>query len=87
MVSRYYGHQSGTDVVFFYGANITMADLIMTDGQSLEGKGVTPDKLMLPGASDLASLKDPVLAYAAETLGVKIPAEDAGKMFPIEWPK
>lgn len=87
MVSRYYGHQSGLDVVAFFGATVTMADLIMTDGMSLEGKGVMPDKLMLPGANDLATLKDPVLAYAAESLGVKITAEDAGKLFPIEWAK
>lgn len=87
MVSRYFGHQSGLDVVAFYGATITEADLIMTDGKSLEGIGVTPDKLMLPSASDLATQRDPVLAYAAESFGVQITGADAGKMFPIEWPK
>jgi C-terminal processing protease CtpA/Prc len=86
MESKHYDEKVGTDVVVFYGASITEWDLIMSDGKSLEKTGVTPDELMLPTASDLASGKDPVLAHALETLGVKITPEEAGKAFPFEWP-
>jgi C-terminal processing protease CtpA/Prc len=87
MVSRYYSHTSGVDVVSFFGSSITMADLIMTDGKSLENVGVMPDKLMLMTAFALAEEKDPVLSYAAELAGVQLDPATAGKMFPIEWKK
>ena len=32
MESMYFGHQTGVDIVAFFGASITIADLIMKDG-------------------------------------------------------
>ena len=88
MQSRRYGYQVGVDKgVIFYGASITMADLIMADGKSLEHVGVTPDKLMLPTAADMAAGRDPVLAHAAELCGVKLTPDAAGKLFPVRWKK
>jgi C-terminal processing protease CtpA/Prc len=87
MQSRLYDHELGTDDVIFYGASVTEADLIMSDGQSLEHTGVTPDELLLPKAADLAANRDPVLAHAAELLGVKLEADKAGALFPVEWRK
>ena len=68
----------------FYGANITVADLIMSDGKSLEKVGVTPDLVLLPSAADLAAKRDPVLAKAASMAGVELEAEKAGAIFPRE---
>jgi C-terminal processing protease CtpA/Prc len=87
MESRYYPMQLGADTVVFYGASITAADLIMSDGKSLEGIGVKPDILALPAAADLAAKRDPVLARAAEIVGFKLDPEKAGALFPIEWRK
>jgi len=87
MEAKRYSYRLGADTVVFYGASITESDLIMTDGKSLEHNGVTPDELFLPSAADLASGRDPVLAHAAGLVGVKLTPEDAGKMFPFEWPK
>jgi carboxyl-terminal processing protease len=87
MESKRYSYKHGMDVVVFYGASITDADLIMTDGKSLEHKGVTPDELVLPTVSDLASGRDPVLARAVELCGSKMTSEVAGALFPYEWPR
>jgi C-terminal peptidase prc len=87
MVSRFYPRKMGGDIVVFYGSSITVADLIMTDGKSLEITGVTPDETLLPSAQEIADGKDSVLARAAEILGVKLDSTAAGKMFPIEWGK
>lgn len=87
MEARQFVYQTGTDVVSFYGASITDADLIMTDGKSLEHVGVTPDEVLVPAPADLAEARDPVMAHVAETLGFKVSPEDAGKFFPYEWPK
>ena len=87
MEAKFFSYKMGAQIVVFYGASITQSDLIMADGKSLEHNGVTPDELRLPTAADLAAGRDPVLAYAAASLGAKLTPEDAGKMFPFEWPK
>jgi C-terminal processing protease CtpA/Prc len=71
--------------VIYFGAEITIADLIMEDGKRLEKVGVTPDVMVLPTAADLSAGRDPVLARAAELTGVKLDPVAAGKMFPFEW--
>ena len=87
MQSRHYPHESGLDIVAFWGTSITDADVIMTDGKSLEKTGVTPDEVILPSAADLAAARDPVMARAAQLVGIKLDAEKAGALFPIEWRK
>lgn len=86
MEAKDYEEKLGVDTVIFYGASITEWDLIMTDGNSLEHKGVSPDELLLPTGSDLRAGRDAVLAHAAGLAGVKLTPEDAGKVFPYEWP-
>jgi C-terminal processing protease CtpA/Prc len=85
MEAKEYSYKVGDDIVVFFGASITAADLVMADGKSLEHTGVTPDQIVLPTAADLASGRDPVLSQAAAALGVKLSAEEAGKLFPYEW--
>jgi C-terminal processing protease CtpA/Prc len=85
MEARHYEEKVGADTVIFFGASITDSDLIMTDGQSLEHHGVTPNEIALPTGKDLAAGRDPLMAHAAELLGVKLSPEDAGKLFPYEW--
>ena len=63
------------------------ADIIMTDGKSLEHFGVVPDELRLPTTQDMAAKRDPVLAYAVSLLGGKITPAEAGALFPLEWRK
>lgn len=80
-------HQLGTETVVFYGASITDADVIMADGKSLEGVGVTPDQLILPSSSDILNGRDPVLSRAAAVVGAALDPGKAGSLFPIEWRK
>jgi carboxyl-terminal processing protease len=87
MQSRHYSHQLGVDVVAFYGTSITEADVVMSDGKSLEGNGVTPDELLLPAVDDLAAGRDPVLSRAASLVSVRLEPEKAGALFPVEWHK
>lgn len=85
MEARYFPQSMGAETKIFYGVQVTAANLIMSDGKSLEKTGVTPDELLLPTAADLAAERDPVLAHAVEQAGGKLDAETAGKMFPYEW--
>jgi carboxyl-terminal processing protease len=87
MQSRSFNHFTGDTTRMYYGASITNADVIMSDGKSLEHVGVTPDEFLLPTAADLAAKRDPVLSSAAALLGILLTQEKAGAMFPIEWRK
>ena len=86
MEARHYSESLGADTKIFYGFSVTIANLIMTDGKSLENTGVTPDEIVLPTATDLAEGKDPVLSRAAELAGTTLDSTAAGKLFPFEWP-
>lgn len=87
MRSRYYSRTLGVDIVTLYGATVTDADLVMTDGKSLERTGVTPETVMLPTAADMAANRDTVLSHAASLVGLKLPPEKAGTFFPVRWGK
>ena len=86
MEAKRYSYKLGSDTVIFYGASITDADIIMSDGKSLEHVGVTPDEIILPKASDLAAGTDPVMVRAVELCGASITPQAAGAFFPYEWP-
>ncbi|HXR37547.1 MAG TPA: S41 family peptidase [Terracidiphilus sp.] len=86
MEAKDFEESTGTDYKVFYGLSITSANILMSDGKSLENTGVAPDEVLIPSAADLAAGKDPVLAHAAEVGGAKLDPGAAGKLFPYEWP-
>jgi C-terminal processing protease CtpA/Prc len=87
MESKMYPHRlGGMMVMTFYAASITAADIIMSDGKSLENVGVVPDFRIVPTPIDLATQRDPALAYAASLVDLQLTPEVAGRMFPVEWP-
>ena len=59
--------------------SVSVGDLIMKDGNRLEGVGVSPDLPVGPTPMALLMRTDPVLAYAAELTGAPIQAEKAGE--------
>jgi C-terminal peptidase prc len=81
MLSQQMPYDFGLDTKIPYGLSLTIADVIMKDGQRLEKVGVTPDEKILPTALDLANKRDPVLARAAEILSFKLTPEQAGVIF------
>jgi C-terminal processing protease CtpA/Prc len=87
MVSKYYGRETGVGRVLYFGSSITVGDVLMNDGQSLERVGVTPDEVLLPTGADLAARRDPTLARAAALAGVQLDPEKAGSLFPVDWKK
>jgi len=68
--------------VLWFGMSVTVSDLIMPDGKSLEGRGVIPNIAVLPTSADLASERDPALAFALELAGVAMDPHEAWKLFP-----
>lgn len=84
MQSRGVGFDAGVDTMISYGMNLTNADVIMADGNSLEHVGVRPDEIIVPTGADLAELRDPVLARALEISGNPLDATSAGKLVPVE---
>jgi carboxyl-terminal processing protease len=84
MRARFHPLQLGADRIVWYGLSITDADVVMTDGKSLEKGGVSPDVALLPTPADIAAGRDPVLARAIEVAGGTLDAQAAGALFPKE---
>lgn len=85
MEAKHYSESQGAESKIFYHFSVTDANLMMSDGKSLEKEGVIPDEVMLPTGADLAAGRDVVLSRAAELGGVKLDPVEAGKLFPYEW--
>jgi len=85
MTSKRFDEEHGDENVVFYGASIPIADVIMSDGKSIEHVGVTPDELIIPTPADMAAGRDPVLARALELAGAKIAPDDLSKLYKYYW--
>jgi C-terminal processing protease CtpA/Prc len=82
MEARLYPHEIALDSKVSYAISVTEADLVMTDGKSLEHVGVEPDIVILPTSQDLANNRDPALAKAAGLVGGQLSPEEAGTILP-----
>jgi C-terminal processing protease CtpA/Prc len=60
--------------------NLSIGDIVMSDGGRLEKRGVVPDIAIIPKGSALKNKLDPIMAVAANSLGLKLSPEDAGKI-------
>jgi C-terminal processing protease CtpA/Prc len=87
MEARIFPFGAGVSGDYGYAFEVTVADMVMSDGKSLEHVGVTPDELVLPSPVDLETERDPALARAVESVGGKLSPEAAGKIFPVIWHK
>jgi carboxyl-terminal processing protease len=85
METQFLPFAMGGEMAIFYSVAVTDADLIMSDGKSLERAGVRPDEVVLPSPADLAAGRDPAMARAAQLAGLSLNAVAAGKLFPFEW--
>lgn len=63
-----------------FGMNLTVADLIMSDGNRLENVGVIPDFPIGPTSFALANGTDPVLAHVATKMGAPLTDQQAGEL-------
>jgi C-terminal processing protease CtpA/Prc len=81
MTSRMFSHKIGIGAVAFYATSVTVGDVRMSDGASLEKGGVQPDEVLLPTPADLAAHRDPVLAAAIAMAGGSITPEEAARLF------
>ena len=79
--SRFYTHEVGFSKSLPYGASITVADVIMEDGNRLENTGVTPEFIVLPTGADLATKRDPQMAKALALAGLHMDPEQAARIY------
>ena len=83
MTAQIFPHTVGIDALAFFATSITVGDVRMSDGASLEHVGVTPDEIALPTAADLAGRRDPILSKALAAFGAQVSAEQAGGLYRV----
>jgi carboxyl-terminal processing protease len=81
VASYFLGHEVGFGRVMDYSVQVSVSDIIMSDGNRLEGIGVVPDHVVLPTAADIAARRDPQLAFALKLAGHLTTPEEAGRLF------
>ncbi len=82
MTARFFPRMVGVpESAVYFGTMVTVEDVRMVDGGTLEKVGVQPDELVIPTAGDLAAHADPALARAVTLAGGSISSEAAGRLF------
>ena len=79
--SLHTGGWAGASRGYRWGMSVTISDLILPDGNSLEHRGVIPNVAVLPTQQDLAEKRDPALAFALELTGVMVSADEAAEIY------
>src|SRR3954469_12726535 len=79
MTSRMFPHK--IEGLSFYATSVTVGDVRMSDGASLETIGVEPDDIVVPTPADLAARRDPALAAAIRIAGGEVTPTEAGRLF------
>lgn len=82
MRAEFHTLRLGMETVVAYGVEVTVADVVMSDGGHLERVGVSPDELLLPSSEDLAEGNDVVMARALTLAGMPTDAHKAGSIYP-----
>ncbi|HEX6559582.1 MAG TPA: S41 family peptidase [Longimicrobiales bacterium] len=67
----------------YMGAQITVSDVVLYNGERLEKVGVTPDILAVEEPRHLVAGGDPVLALALLRAGVRVSPAIAGRILPM----
>jgi carboxyl-terminal processing protease len=70
-----------------YGACVTVGEVFMADGRTLDGRGVRPDEILRPAPTDLRDGRDPALARAIALAGAEVSPAEADALFPRQWQK
>lgn len=79
--SLHTGGWAGASRGYRWGMSVTISDLILPDGNSLEHRGVIPNVAVLPTQQDLAEKRDPAMAFALELTGVMVSADEAAEIY------
>ena len=84
MESQFESYKDSVEYISPYALSMTVADLIMKDGKSLEKTGVIPDEKILPTQIELAEGKDVVMIKALNYLGFTATPEQIKAMFEVK---
>src|SRR5262249_47510460 len=64
MTSSYFSEEFGAEKIVYYGVQISIAKVVLPNGDEVEGKGITPDIACIPTGADMREKKDVCLATA-----------------------
>lgn len=58
MTAKYYPEEFGADRIVYYGIEISVAKVVLPNGDEIEGKGVRPDMSCIPSGDDMREKRD-----------------------------
>lgn len=70
----------------FAGVRVPSGEITLADGSTLDGRGLTPNLVLLPQPADFIAGRDPVLARAVAMSEETLSPEDAYRLFHRERP-